>query len=456
MVPWQQRWLYMYCAAVAQAAVAAATLRTPPWNFTIERHGEVCTDASTSHAPQSENNTRWSYWALPPGPAPPAGYPIYVELQAEIMFPGDWRTPLAELPVCGNGWVPPPDGWYRPQYNIFDRPMDAMASCFRDDGSWRPLSFSGKDCETSADGHKACCTFFQKAGQLWLARLHQYLLANGIAILVVNPYAGDTWEWDDPNLPNGSGLDQPYFATLAAEIQSSKYGGLPAGTLDTARTIFSGFSDGAQMTSYMIELQARRALPTGLRIVAGVMLSGGSHRCYMTAGQGAVSNCAACTNAGSCGGGSGSRGCSVSASPLCCDYCCPSNYTEDWYAAHPGDYPQHPPVFLAQSSASDFNADLCAAKVYYETLRRHNVSAELALLPAAEQRCSCVGQQANGTNGTNGTDEADASPLERECDLIPPEPAGDRGNCVDHVCAFGAMVEPLTQFLLRVLRLPAS
>ena len=427
----------------AAASTHLQPLVTPPWNYTIQRHGEVCTDASESHAPQSENNTRWSFWALPPTPPPQGGYPIYVELQAEIMYPGDWRTPLPQLPACGNGWVPPADGWYRPQYNVFDTPTDAMATCFRDDGSWRPLSFSGHDCEKTPDGHKACCTFFQKAGQLWLARLHQYLLANGIAILIVNPYAGDTWEWDNPQLPNGAGMDQPFFAKLTSEIQNGQYGGLPLGTLNTRRTIFSGFSDGAQMTSFLIELQARRALPDGLTIIAGVMLSGGSHRCYMTAGAGAVRNCEACTNAGSCGGGSGSRGCSVTASPLCCDYCCPSNYTEDYFALHPEDYSRlHPPVFLAQSAASDFNADLCAAKVYYETLRHHNVTSELVLLPAEEQRCSCVGQ-ANGTSG-------DTSPLDHECGQIPPEPHGDRGNCVDHVCAFGAMVVPLVEFLLRL------
>jgi hypothetical protein len=33
-----------------------------------------------------------------------------------------------------------------------------------------------------------------------------------------------------------------------------------------------------------------------------------------------------------------------------------------YYKAHPEDYKNHPPVFLAQSEASDMNADLCAAK----------------------------------------------------------------------------------------------
>ena len=47
---------------------------------------------------------------------------------------------------------------------------------------------------------------------------------------------------------------------------------------------------------------------------------------------------------------------------------CPVNVTEVHYLSHPEDYPKHPPCFLAQSSKSDMNADLCAAKSYYDTL----------------------------------------------------------------------------------------
>ena len=97
------------------------------------------------------------------------------------------------------------------------------------------------------------------------------------------------WQWDNPSLANGAGLDQQYFASLFSHIQTGRYGGLAAGTLDTQRAIFSGFSDGSQMASWLVELQARRGLPAGVEIAAWVMLSGGSHRCYFPAGQGAVS-----------------------------------------------------------------------------------------------------------------------------------------------------------------------
>jgi hypothetical protein len=166
-----------------------------------------------------------------------------------------------------------------------------------------------------------------------VARLHQYLLVNGIAVLVVNPYAGDTWEWDTPTMPPNTGLDQPFFHKLFGSINSGTYARtLPVGTFNTKQTIFSGFSDGAQMTSWLIDLQARGQLPAGVELVAGVLVSGGSHRCYMSPPD-AVSNCAACTDTkGNCGGGSGSRGCSLTATPLCCDYCCPANFTEDYYS----------------------------------------------------------------------------------------------------------------------------
>jgi hypothetical protein len=74
---------------------------------------------------------------------------------AEILFAGDWAHPERDPPECGNGWVPPSDGWYRPKFNVFDGPSQAMASCFQPDGSWDPLGFKpGSNC-----------SFFQKVGE---------------------------------------------------------------------------------------------------------------------------------------------------------------------------------------------------------------------------------------------------------------------------------------------------
>ena len=61
-----------------------------------------------------------------------------------------------------------------------------MASCFGPDSSWHA---------------GANCSLFQKAGQLWVARLHQYLLANGIVILGTRmPETRGSMTWDDPSL----------------------------------------------------------------------------------------------------------------------------------------------------------------------------------------------------------------------------------------------------------------
>ena len=48
--------------------------------------------------------------------------------------------------------------------------------------------------------------------------------------------------------------------------------------------------------------------------------------------------------------------------------------------------------------------------------------------------------------------EGRGPPLAKECALKPPEPDGDRGNCVDRVSGFASkMVAPLAEFLLKVL-----
>ena len=63
----------------------------------------------------------------------------------------------------------------------------------------------------------------------------------------------------------------------------------------------------------------------------------------------------------------------------CCDYCCPTNTTEAYYREHPEAYATHPPVFLAQSEIEDSNADLCAGRYYYEAMKAHGATAEIAL-----------------------------------------------------------------------------
>eukprot|EP01045_Picozoa_sp_COSAG04_P012775 COSAG04_NODE_874_length_9706_cov_10.058083_4_plen_156_part_00 len=143
-------------------------------------------------------------------------------------------------------------------------------------------------------------------------------------MITLNPYVDDTWEWDNPDLANGAGLDQPYLAKLFAAMHDGTYGGLGPGVLNPGLTIMTGYSagkssrslfgalcnpsvlfeyeeadsscvsiPGAQMASWQMELQARKALPPGVGVVAAVFFAGGSHMCYLNPPH-ALGQCNAC------------------------------------------------------------------------------------------------------------------------------------------------------------------
>ena len=108
------------------------------------------------------------------------------------------------------------------------------------------------------------------------------------------------------------------------------------------------------MASWLIELQARKAMPAqqsaGAKVAAAVMFSGGSHMCYLDPPP-ALSQCAKCTDGSSyqrlppytCSADVARNGTAPN-----CGYCCPTNVTELHYVAHPEDYPDHPPAFLVR------------------------------------------------------------------------------------------------------------
>jgi hypothetical protein len=263
-------------------------------------------------------------------------------------------------------------------------------------------------------------------------------------------------EWDDPSLPIGGGLDQPFLATLFASMRNGAYGSasnLGAGFFNPGKIIASGYSSGAQMASWMIELQARRGLPEGVRVVAAAMVSGGSHLCYMNPPE-SVTQCANCSTTGACAAQSVqippftcSADLAAEGRQVCCSYCCPTNTTELYYLENPSKYADHPPVFLAQSQQSDGNADLCAGRSYHATLLAHGVKTAIELIDARFARSYCAG---------SADDPAAAgSPFRGKTDSLPaPKPAMDfffPEGCVDHTLGFAAMVEPLTAFMVDVL-----
>jgi hypothetical protein len=96
---------------------------------------------------------------------------------------------------------------------------------------------------------------------------------------------------------------------------------------------------------------------------------------------------------------------------------------------------------------ADSNADLCAAKSYYDTLVAHGVDAELVLLKPEFASSYCMG------NSTNPA--AAGSPYMDKTASAPPPPPRHHsffGNtCIDHTMGFADVVEPLTKFLLKTL-----
>jgi hypothetical protein len=249
-------------------------------------------------------------------------------------------------------------------YGAFELPAQAMATCFGGE-----------------DSHGAGCGYDQAAGALWDQRLQQYLVANGVAVLLVNPAEMDSWDsyaeaWE-------SGDDQPFFTHLFAMIVAGELG-----HLDASRLVVRGWSGGAHMVSWLIQVFFSKKAPMisssaadwpGVTLRGGVMLSGGSYSCYNDPSDEIVpvGSCRGCVASGApefCGN-SDERcsSCNPAVKPFCAQ-CCPTNYTEQHFADHPEDWHKHPPVFLAQTSKTDTHADLCAAKNYYDTLVAHGVN----------------------------------------------------------------------------------
>jgi poly(3-hydroxybutyrate) depolymerase len=162
------------------------------------------------------------------------------------------------------------------------------------------------------------------------------LLAQGVAIMVVNPDDRSPWAqtkqlWNDPTNP-----DSAFFRVLFQELNSGAYG-----AIDTQRIILNGWSTGAHFVSWMINLwAAKHPVLAGINITAGVFLSGGSHRCFDTPLDPmapALTDCTACNASAQCFVQREHRGTGCSSALLakgtapCCEMCCPANVTEDYY-----------------------------------------------------------------------------------------------------------------------------
>jgi hypothetical protein len=307
---------------------------------------------------------------------------------------------------------------------------------------------SDKNTVSGTAQHADGCSYEQQAGGLWDQRLKQLLLANGVAVVQVNPYKSDNWDLGEKLW--SSGQDQAYLGNLFGMMTKGTLG-----PLDPSKVVLRGWSGGAQMVSWVF--QALATTPTlfpGVTIKAGVMMSGGSYQCYNDpkldtgASNTPVGSCTTCTP----GGASHCEN-----DPLCdscnpavktyCQQCCPRNYTEQFYQDHPDKYASHPPVFLLQMTSVDNHADLCAAKNYNSALIANGVKSTLVLVPKADESCFCV--------GTPTEPAAAGSPFSPACKHADwGEQCGTMGGpdcCIAHTMGAAVMLDPLMKFVTDVL-----
>ena len=211
-------------------------LKVPDWDYAFPTANETCVDASSA-TPGGKTNARWVFSALPEGTPPAGGWPVWFSLVT------DTYGPMTTGATCGGGGGH--GGWSRTKpFSPFDTPQKSMTSCFAPppspeaegavgaeaeglacsyemsrycrtaerEGAAKCLACAGANAArlkgrcTQAELNAICngthpgpspspypphhhgrgdCDYDQEAGALWNQRLKQYLIANGVAVVVV-------------------------------------------------------------------------------------------------------------------------------------------------------------------------------------------------------------------------------------------------------------------------------
>lgn len=226
-------------------------------------------------------------------------------------------------------------------------------------------------------------------GTLWWQRVKQYAIANGIAVLVVNPFTFDGWESWPAEWANGHGYDPPFFRRLG-DFLGDTAAPPHFRALNPRKLAFRGWSGGAQMVSWIFQLAAEDQLGPNFGVVAGLLAAGGSYVCYDSPPL-ARGTCANCSDAP----GPLHPGCSsdvvASGQSVNCQMCCPEGFTEQHYFDNPEQYQRHPWTFLVQTEV-DQGADSCASVHYHSEMLRHGARSELYRISANRTKCYAVGE----------------------------------------------------------------
>lgn len=221
-------------ALVTVAALAGsvdAKLVVPDWDYAFPTANQTCVNATATTPAAKGANERWVYHATPEGTPPAAGWPVWLSLVTDTFGSLDGTS------ECGGGRpgfrrrrAQHHHGGGGKSFNAFDTPDASMKSCFAsppaDQAAFCTFEMERYCKAEEKEGEKKClacagtnaaklkractqselaaicngtgpsplpsppyprseCDYDQEAGALWNQRLKQYLIANGVAVVIV-------------------------------------------------------------------------------------------------------------------------------------------------------------------------------------------------------------------------------------------------------------------------------
>jgi hypothetical protein len=188
--------------------LAGAAPIVPAWDWAFPHQTQFCFEAPGPVAPtpqgdrrETRSNHRLVWLALPEGTPPAAGWPVWVSLVTDS-FSADPQYGNATGVVCDEGRHAPGGRGWSPDKKFWPFSLPAFANISVTHG-WN---------------------YDQEAGAMWNQRLKQHMLANGVAVLCVNPISIDSWDAGPWYWPQG--VDRPYLSALFKHLKTGARGPL--------------------------------------------------------------------------------------------------------------------------------------------------------------------------------------------------------------------------------------